>query len=335
MRKPAAGYGRLAACLAALAVLSSCSGPVVTAVGDANDLLVIYDAGSADLADLAVAAVESPRSWLLDEPSFKTTPVTFDESGGVRNLRHVLLVGTTDGGETGEMILSLFRGLRKDAAPELHVIEDVWAKRQVVAAVVGPDAETLAAFLRDNGEQIRDEMEAAALTRLTSSLRAAATEAGMAAAMHERFGWSVSPPTGYDLFTTDEENNFIFFRRTRPDRTVFVHWETGRPEFVSEQYALAKREELAAAYLDGDAIEWNRPVEAEPVEFLGRPAVRVSAWWGNRELVGGGPFRTYCFFDPATERVYMLDVSLFAPSYDKTSLMRNLDAVAHTFTLEE
>jgi len=335
MREPAAGYGRLAVCLAALAVLSSCSGPVVIAVGDSNDLLVIYDADSAGLVELAIAAVELPQSWLLDEPSFKTTPVTFEESGGVRNLRHVLLVGTTDGGETGGLIQSVFRGLRRDAAPDLYIIEDVWAKRQVVGAVVGPDAQSVAAFLRDNAERIRDEMEAAALARLVSSLRTAATKAGMAAAMSERFGWSVSPPTGYDLFTTDEANNFIFFRRTRPDRTIFVHWAPGRPEFVSEQYALSKREELAGRYLDGDTIEWNRPVEAEPVEFLGRPAVRVSAWWGNRELVGGGPFRTYCFFDPGTERVYLLDVSLFAPSYSKTSMMRNLDAVAHTFTLED
>ena len=93
--------------------------------------------------------------------------------------------------------------------------------------------------------------------------------------------------------------------------------------------------EKFARYFDGDVIEWKRPVEVEQVDFLGRPAVRVSGWWGNRTLVGGGPFRTYCFYEPSSERVYLLDISLFAPGVDKTALMRNLDAIAHTFSVSD
>jgi hypothetical protein len=203
----------------------------------------------------------------------------------------------------------------------------------VVGAVIGADADAVRAFLAENAGSIRDRMEEAALDRLSADLRATAVEAGMAHAMAERFGWSVSPPTGYELFTTNEADGFVFFRRTRPDRTVFVYWTEGDAGFVSEQYALSKREEVAGLYFDGDAIEWSRPVEVEKVRFLERTAVRVSGWWGNRTLVGGGPFRTYCFHDPDSRRVYLVDVSLFAPSFDKTALMRNLDAIARTFTL--
>ena len=334
MMRPGGGFARLTLCLLATAALLSCSGPVVTAVGSSNDLVVICDADATDLAELVVASLEYPQSWLHDEPAFVTTLTTPGNAGNLKNIRHVLLVGSMDGGATGELAGSVFRGLGNDADPDLYITEDVWAKRQVVGAVVGANAEDVAAFLRDQGDRVRTEMESAALARLSSSLRETAVEAGMAAAMSERFGWSVSPPTGYDFYTTDAGGGFVFFRRTRPDRTVFVHWTSGSPEFVSEQYALSKREELAVHYLDGDAIEWNRPVEAERVDFLGLPAVRVSGWWGNRSLVGGGPFRSYCFFDPASERVYLLDVSLFAPGFEKTPLMKNLDAIAHTFTLD-
>lgn len=329
------GPTRVTLCLLAIAALCSCSGPVVTAVGDSDDLVVIYDESSSELVELVVSSLESANSWLLDEPAFKTTLTTFEQSGDLKNIRHVLLVGTWESGPVGDMAHELFPGLAESDPAGLHVTEDVWAKRQMVGALVGADAEAVAAFVRERGDELRDRLEAAALRRLSTSLRETAVDAGMAAAMSERFGWSVGPPTGYDFYTTDEGEGFVFFRRTRPDRTFFVYWTDGTPEFVSEQFALSRRDELAGRYLDGDVVEWNRPVEAERVDFLGRSAVRVSGWWGNRALVGGGPFLTYCFYEPSQERVYMLDGSLFAPGFDKTALMRNLDAIAHTFTVGE
>jgi len=335
MKSLGGAFARLTVCLLAVAGLLSCSGPVVTAVGDSNELVIVHDQGSPRLAELVAGAMEAPCSWLLGEPAFRTTVTTFERSGDLKNLRHVLLVGTLDDGAVGNMARKLFPDLREDAPPTFSVTDDVWAKHQVVGAVVGADAEAVAAFLREHGDRVRADMDAAALAGLATSLRETAVRAGMAQAMFERFGWSVSPPTGYDFFTTDSGDGFVFFRRTGPDRTVFVYWTDGDAGFVSEQFALAKRDELGARYLDGDLIEWKRPVEADRIDFLGRSAVRVSGWWGNRTLVGGGPFRCYCFHDPSSERVYLVDVSLFAPGFDKTALMRNLDAIAHTFATGE
>ena len=323
---------RIFVCLLALAGLLSCSGPVVTAVGDSDDLVIIHDEGASELVELLVTAMESPCGWLLEEPAFRTTLTTLEASGDLKNLRHVLLVGTWDDGSVGQMAQKLFPRLREDSPPSLSLTEDVWAKRQMVGAIMGADSRAVATFLREHGDQVRADLEAAVLARLSASLRETAVKAGMAQAMSERFGWSVSPPSGYDFYATDGGDGFVFFRRTRPDRTIFVYWMNGGPGLVSEQFAFSRREELAAGYLDGDTIEWKRPLEVEDVDFLGLPAIRVSGWWGNRSLVGGGPFRTYCFHEPSSDRVYLVDVSLFAPGFDKTALMRNLDAIAHTFT---
>jgi hypothetical protein len=167
--------------------------------------------------------------------------------------------------------------------------------------------------------------------RLARKLKSDAEDAGMTAALEERFGWSIAPPTGYDFFTTDAEDGFVLFRRTRPDRSIFVYWEEGSADSITRAFALAKRQELALKYYDGDVIEERRPLIVENVDFLGQPGVRVAGWWGNRELVGGGPFLMYCFHEPSQNRIYMVDTSLFAPGFDKISLMRNLDAIAHTF----
>jgi hypothetical protein len=319
-------------CLLGLTALLSCSGPVVVSVGDSNDLVVICDAGAPGIAELTVETLEAGQSWLLGEPLFKTTLTTPERSGDLKNMRHVLLVGAAGDG-AAEMAGRVFPGLSDDDEPELLLTEDIWAKRQVVGCVVAPDREALEDWLAEHGEELRTSLAEAAVQRLSRMLRETADEAGMSVAMEERFGWSISPPTGYDLFTTNVDDGFVFFRRTGPDRTVFLYWTDAGAAAVDEPYALTLREEIAGAYFDGDTIEWNRPVVAERVDFLGRDAVRVSGWWGNRTLVGGGPFRSYCFQDEASGRIYLLDVSLFAPSYDKTALMRNLDAIAHTLTL--
>lgn len=335
MKSLGGGFARLTVCLLALAGLLSCSGPVVTAVGDSNDLVIVHDEGASELVELLVTAVESPCSWLLEEPAFRTTLTTLESSGDLKNLRHVLLVGTWDGGPVGQMVQKLFPGLKESSSPALSLTQDVWAKHQVVGAVMGVDSRAVATFLREHGDQVRADIEAAVLARLSTSLRETAVKAGMAQVMSERFGWSLSPPSGYDFYASDGGDGFVFFRRTRPDRTIFVYWRNGAAGLMSEQFAFSTREELAARYLDGDTIEWKRPVEVEEVDFLDRSAIRVSGWWGNSSLVGGGPFRSYCFHEPSSDRVYLIDVSLFAPGMNKTALMRNLDAVAHTFTAGE
>jgi hypothetical protein len=153
----------------------------------------------------------------------------------------------------------------------------------------------------------------------------------MAPALIERFGWSLCLPREYELFTTEDGSGFAFFRRQRPDRTVFVAWRDGTPSDVTEDAATAWREQLSRAYLDGDEIEWRRPFNAETTALDGHDAIRLTGWWANRELVGGGPFVSYCFAVPEQGRVYLVDASLFAPSFDKTALMRNIESIVRTF----
>lgn len=322
----------LVICLAVLSACASCSGPVVTAVGNSNDVVIIHAQGQESVAEAAVAALTSPDPWLLDEPLFNPTLATPQGSDELRNIRHVILVGGLDDAEFADFARRAFPRSESQGPVSLRMTEDVWAKGQLVGAVIGDTGEEVVAFLDERGERVAEDFALAAVRRLAKKLRSDAEDAGMTSALENRFGWAIAPPSGYDFFTTDAEDGFVLFRRTRPDRSIFVYWEEGTAEAVTEDFALEKRAELALRYYDGDVIEERRPLVVESGDFLGRPAVRVSGWWGNRELVGGGPFLTYCFHEPEQGRIYMVDTSLFAPGFDKMSFMRNLDAIAHTFS---
>lgn len=309
-----------------------CSGPTVAAFGESDDLVVVREEGALGRAEaLLLAALEAEVPWLIGEGAFRVTVTTPEEFRRLTNRRHILLVGTWEDAGVVELVRTRVGGLEPGRPPALRVVEDIWAEGQIVGAMMGDSGEALARHLEQNGEAVASELETAAVARLARTLRDRAEAGGLPARLEGRFGWSLSPPSGYDFITTHADAGFVFFRRTRPDRSIFVQWQPGRPEDVTSEYATTKRAALAARYYDGDEIEWRREFTAEETDFNGRPAVRLSGWWGNRELVGGGPFRTYCLYDDASGRVYLIDASLFAPGLDKVPLMRNLEASLQTF----
>jgi hypothetical protein len=322
---------RRAAVAAAMLVLSClcCSGPVITAVGESDDLVVIVDGEASRATRALVSQMEVSDSWLLGEQAFRTTVTTPSEAGDLRNRRNVLVLGTWDGGEVRKLVRRSLRGLDPRARPALHIREDVWAKGQVVGAIMGRNQAELLSFLK--GQNVLYDFERASVGGLARNLCERSAQSGVDSALAERYGWSLCLPPGYELFEDSTVSGFVFFRRARPDRSLFVYWQPGQRSDLTQEFVIAKRQELARRYYDGDEIEWRRPLEIGSIEFAGTTAIRVSGWWANTELVGGGPFRSYCLHDTLSARTYIVDVSLFAPGLEKVPLMRNLDAIASTF----
>lgn len=49
---------------------------------------------------------------------------------------------------------------------------------------------------------------------------------------------------------------------------------------------------------------------------------------------GGGPFRSYGFYNESDHRLYLMDYSVFAPGEKKWPFMRQLEAMARTFMVK-
>jgi hypothetical protein len=49
----------------------------------------------------------------------------------------------------------------------------------------------------------------------------------------------------------------------------------------------------------------------------------------------GGPFVNYAFYDQPSDRVYFIDGSVFAPTYDKLQFIRQMEVIARTFRTRE
>ncbi len=321
---------RMAACAAVLLALS-CSGPMVSAVGESDDVVIVRGTGAGEAVGALDDALSMESSWLVGEPDFKTTITAVDRFDDVANRRHIVLLGTWDDPQMSRLVRSRVGEISPGDPPRPRLVEDIWARGQVVLAVMADTPDELTRYVSENAFDLKDALDEAARDRLAASLRALVDDTDVVKDMNARFGWSLCPPSGYDLFTGDEGEGLVFFRRVQPDRTIFVYWQDGTAADVTEEFVVTKRNEMGSLHFDGDEIEWQRDFTVERVEFAGVSALCVSGWWGNRALVGGGPFRTYCFFEPSQGRVYLVDAALFAPGLDKVALIRNLDAAMHTF----
>jgi hypothetical protein len=316
----------------ALCLLSSCSRRTIIAAGESDDLVIVADPDVTPAAlDSLVALVQTDVPWLLDEPSFKPTLTTPSTAKELLQRRHVVLLGVWGRGDVPGLAARRITGLRQGEPAQLRIEEDVWAEGQIVGLIVGRDEPELLAYLAGHRAEILERLDAAVVGRLARTLAESPEGAAAGAMLDERYGWSISPPTGYDLISSAADEGFVFLRRTQPDRNLFVFWRDGGRELVTRDFAVDLRQELTRRYYDGDEIEWKRPFEAETVPFAGTTALRLSGWWANKRLLGGGPFRLYCFAVPEQGRIYLVDASLFSPGMDKVPLMRNLDAIAHTF----
>ncbi len=313
--------------------LASCSGHMMSAVGESDDLIIVVDSGVyGSTGSLLKKTLSGKRPWMLGEPAYEVLLTTPRDFGDLRSRRHILLLGVWEEGRVADLVRKSVAGIPISGPIELHIATDVWAKRQVVATLMGDSQAELTSYIESHGDELLETLIAAARERLVVGLCEDAADAGISVMLEERYGWSLCLPSGYEFDSGAAEQGFVIFGRTRPDRFVFVRWtDSEEGEEITRDSLIAARDAVCRAYHNGDKVELRRPVLVDTVSFSGRTALRLSGWWGNMDLIGGGPFRTYAFHDAEDQRTYIVDVSLFAPGLDKTPVMRNLDAIANTF----
>ena len=69
--------------------------------------------------------------------------------------------------------------------------------------------------------------------------------------------------------------------------------------------------------------------------FNGKYALMTEGLWRMSDKSMGGPFVNYTFYDENTQRIYMLDGSIFAPKYYKKKLIQQLDVMLKSFLTKE
>ena len=167
----------------------------------------------------------------------------------------------------------------------------------------------------------------------------------------EHHGFSVKVQHDYQIAidTISGSTGFVWLRRilARTRREFFVYYEeNASPSELTPDWIYSTHDSLTREHMRGNIagfvrIDYRRPLETEQTTVLDRYGYETRGLWhmvkpadGEGEFMsvgGGGPFLAYSFYDQASDRIYLIHGSVFAPEFDKLDFLRQMEVMANTF----
>jgi hypothetical protein len=241
-----------------------------------------------------------------------------------------------------------------DGAPAVIARPNLWRRNQRVFFITAATPEALASALQRRGSEVRQTFKEVTLERMEEEMFEKARQFNLEDTLMQRHGFAVNVQHDYQIAidSTTEDTGFIWMRRVLADsrRELFFYYiDNASASRITPEWIYATRDSLTRRYLRGNMggftkIDRRRPLNTQQLTFLDRYAYETRGLWhmvqpvptddGGTELMGaggGGPFLTYTFYDRTTDRIYLIDGSVFAPRYDKRPFLRQMEVIAHTF----
>ena len=238
-----------------------------------------------------------------------------------------------------------------DGTPVVVPRNDLWRRSQRVYYMTAANSEQLAQAIEERGPDIRDTFHEVTLDRMEREMFEKERQFALEDTLMQHHGFAVNVQHDYQIATdtTTEDRGFVWLRRVLTDtrRELFIHYVDGMaPSDITPEWIYATRDSLTEKYMRGNVAgfvrtDYRRPLNTEETEFLDRYAYVTRGLWhfvrrvdgGERlqGMAGGGPFVNYTFYDQETDRVYMINGSVFAPEYGKRSFLRQMEVMARTF----
>lgn len=234
-----------------------------------------------------------------------------------------------------KMLSAEARAKVKEGKGYVFTKQNPWAEEQLLMVLVANDLKTLKTKLNQNREflfNIFDEyLNEVTEGQMFNRLEQVEVEKELL----KKYGWMVKIQHDYFIALEEPEDNFVMLRRRFPERWLYVLWvDTDDPSLLTPEWCIEKRKQVGVKFYDNDEVV-DEYTSTKEVEFWGRRAIRVEGIWENDEKVAGGPFRSYCFYDEGSQRIYTIDLAVFNPGSRKEPFLRQLDIIARSFKTRE
>lgn len=216
---------------------------------------------------------------------------------------------------------------------------DQWAKNQLVMVLTSNSLNELRDKIEANQDDLLYYFQKISDKRLSDKLYAAVYEQKpVQAQLLDKYGWIVYVQIDFHLAKEVPEDNFVWLRRapgSDMERWIFVHWiDNASPSYLEKDSVIAIRDRITKKYYrtadESNFVEiapFEEYTKTSEVNFKGRYALMTEGLWRMDDKSMGGPFVNYTFFDQETNRIYMLDGSLYAPKYKKKKLIQQVDVL--------
>ncbi len=218
---------------------------------------------------------------------------------------------------------------------------DLWAKNQLVAVISAPTIEELNTKILNNSDNLLYIFQKKSDERLFSNLYNPTYEKKNIEGKFLRdYGWVIYVQADYVVALDKPEQKFVWLKKSSAsdmDLSIFVHWiDNANPDYLVHDSIKAIRNRLTKQfYQTFNDTSYIVLVEdyfvVKEVNFNGRYALFTQGLWELNIKGTGGPFVNYFFYDETTQRIYMIDGSVYAPKYYKRNLIQQMDVTLQSF----
>lgn len=313
-------------------------------MGSFNNIIVLCNAEvwksvEDELSEALAVEILTPQP----EVAFNLVQRDPGKISDLKRYRNLLLVGALDSPGTTESLFNQILAPETRASVEngenaIFQKPDAWSRGQLLGVVVAKDVATLEKKIIQEKQRLYDMFDLHTKKVLTQSIYTGHEKKDVSNTILKRHGWTVDIPLDYFAAVDSVGARFVWLRRLHPQRWFSVYYENvDDPSLLSKEWIMEKRNQFAKDFLSGDIIVENDSIKVKEknVDFNDRYAIELEGIWENTELVLGGPFRSYGFYNKADERIYIVDIAVYAPGERKLPFLRQLEAMAFTFKTKD
>jgi uncharacterized protein DUF4837 len=310
----------------------------VSSEGDFDHIIVFSDSSlylniESGLDNVFDHFVHTPHA----ERSFYHKWVSLKLMDSYKKRRNVILIGLLDQddpvSEYVKKMLSpeLLERVENGEAFEIFK-EEIFAFDQIGLILCAANKEQLLSNLSIQSESIFKRFEDYHFKRINRILYSSEEQQDIEEFFAKEYGWTIRVPYAFQVVERSRDSNFVWIKRQDPGRSVFVFRTKTDKSKITEEWIRTVRDSLANVYLDGDSVSIEDTYTLQ-TEYNGIPAMKMVGIWQNHEIIVGGPFRTYVFYEEKSDYIYFIDIHVIAPGKRKKPFLDQLEVIARTFEI--
>jgi hypothetical protein len=261
----------------------------------------------------------------------------WDLAKGYKNSLFLVRIG--DGGPVEKAVR---RSLDKETWERLSTgggglvkLNDPWASYQLVVLVASRDRNNLGSLLTKNTEVIQKIFTESSRKRIQRRNRYEGLATAQMDDHWQRFGFFMEVPADFERIQFLPDGfPAVELMKKAPSRGITVSWQPYSGDWsnpLREAEAMLEMRREMGHKVHNEEIHLESLLWFEE-ELNGVQVLKLEGAWTSNKFSGGGAFWSYFIPDLEKDRVYCVDLLVYAPGMDKMNFFTHLDAVAATFT---
>ena len=309
------------------------------AVGAADEIVVVVSKEDRGSINSAISQIFSDTLFTpRPEPIYKlkyADPIGFNELKRQSNLI-IGSIGTSELNPGTKLVKSLLGdelfSVTIDGSEQIIFSEDQFGRDQLFMIISGKTIGEINDALLEKSEWIKSYFDKTFIEKQKKYLFGNDRLKKISKEFKQKYGWEIQIPWGWEVLKELPDSNFVWLGRELPYQWFSIHWEDG---LIIEDSTMAVEYSYRFPQEYYKNIRYNDyKYQMEQVTFNNWDAWKSIGIWESIEEARGGPFINYTWYDGVTDRTYNLNMSVFIPSKNKATFMRQLDIIAHSFNVK-